>query len=89
VANLLSLGPDNKDFADKIYEDLKKAGIEVLYDDREVMAGEKFATSDLVGIPVRLLVSDKTEGKIEWKNRQDDKTELLDLEEVLSRLSHE
>jgi prolyl-tRNA synthetase len=87
--NLLSLGPNNKDLADKIYEDLEKAGVNVLYDDRDISAGEKFATSDLVGIPVRLLVSDKTDGKIEWKNRQEEKTELLDLDEVLSRLSHE
>ena len=43
------------------YQQLKAAGIEVLFDERkEVMAGEKFADADLIGIPVRLVFSDKT-----------------------------
>jgi prolyl-tRNA synthetase len=72
----------------KVYEALAKAGIEVLYDDREdVGAGQKFGDADLLGIPVRLVVSNKTGDKIEWKKRDEEKTELLSQEEVLGRLA--
>ncbi len=58
-------------YADKIYKDLTYAGEDVLYDDRDVRAGEKFADADLIGIPHRIVISDKTltEKKIEYKNR--------------------
>lgn len=72
--------------AKKIYEKLKESGIDVLWDDRLVPAGEKFADSDLIGIPVRLLVSEKTKDKIEFKFRNSDKTYLLSLEEVINKL---
>lgn len=83
-------------FANDVYEKLGKAGIEVLYDDRvDVSAGEKFADCDLIGIPVRLVVSDKTlrlrsgqaGDKIEWKKRGSDKTEILDFDEALKKLT--
>jgi prolyl-tRNA synthetase len=49
-----------KDWADGVYTSLKKAGAEVLYDDRiEVRAGEKFSDSDLLGMPYRVVVSKK------------------------------
>ena len=74
--------------ANDVYVELEKAGIEVLYDDREdVGAGQKFADADLLGIPVRLVVSAKTGDKIEWKNRSEEKTELLSLDEILNRLA--
>ncbi|MDO8620696.1 MAG: aminoacyl--tRNA ligase-related protein [Candidatus Levybacteria bacterium] len=73
--------------ADEVYEKLQKAGIEVLYDDREdVSAGGKFADADLIGIPVRLVVSEKTGDKIEWKKRSEEKTEFLSEEELIRRL---
>ncbi len=46
--------------ADTLYTDLQKVGIEVLYDDRDVRAGEKFADSDLIGIPYRIVVGKST-----------------------------
>ncbi|MDB5238379.1 MAG: putative prolyl-tRNA synthetase, prolyl-tRNA synthetase [Candidatus Kaiserbacteria bacterium] len=46
--------------ADRIYDMLTEHGIEVLYDDRDARAGEKFADSDLIGIPTRLVISEKT-----------------------------
>lgn len=47
--------------AEKVYQKLQEAGIEVLYDDREeVSAGEKFADADLIGCPLRIVVSQKT-----------------------------
>lgn len=46
--------------ADRLYEQLKENGIECLYDDRDARAGEKFADSDLIGIPLRVVISEKT-----------------------------
>lgn len=70
----------------RVYEELKKKGVEVLWDDRKVPAGEKFADSDLIGIPVRLVVSEKTKDKIEWKERTSSETKLLDLKAVVELL---
>ena len=64
---------ENKTFelAEKIYDDLKKANIEVLLDNRDNRAGEKFADADLVAAPIRLIVSTKNlaNNQIEVKYR--------------------
>ena len=66
---------------------MQASGIEVLYDDREeVSAGEKFVDADLIGIPVRLVVSERNGDKIEYKGRDKKESELLDLEGVVERL---
>lgn len=70
-----------------IYEKLKGAGVDVLWDDRDAAAGEKFGDADLIGIPVRLVVSEKTGDKIEYKERTSDKSELLSFEEIIKKLS--
>lgn len=73
--HLLSLGKaDNtpvKNTADEIYDLLSSSGVSVLYDDRDLSVGEKFSDADLLGMPWRLVVSDKTlaENKFEIKNR--------------------
>ncbi|MBI2599207.1 hypothetical protein HYW40_03240 [Candidatus Curtissbacteria bacterium] len=70
------------------YDKLTKGGVEVLWDDRQVSAGEKFADCDLIGIPVRLVVSKKVgEGKVEWKERTSDKTTIVDLATAVKKLS--
>lgn len=51
---------DIREEADKLYELLREHNIEVLYDDRDARAGEKFADSDLIGIPTRVIISEKT-----------------------------
>ncbi len=57
--------------------------LEVLFDDREdVTAGEKFADADLIGIPTRLVVSKRTEDKIELKKRNENKTSLIELKSL-------
>ena len=71
----------------KIYDQLEQAGVEVLWDETERGAGEKFADADLLGIPVRLVVSEKTGDKIEWKERAEEKTELVSVEEAIERLT--
>lgn len=84
--HVVSLKENEK--AEEIYRKLEEEGVEVLYDDREDFgAGQKFADADLIGIPVRLVVSAKTEGKIEWKERNKSESVLLSLEEVLGRLN--
>lgn len=71
---------------DEVYNTLIKQSIDVLWDDREVSAGEKFADSDLIGIAHRLVISAKTGDKIEYKSRSGDKPELLDLSEIINKL---
>jgi len=68
---------------EKLYETLLSAGIEVLWDDREASAGVKFADADLIGIPLRAVVSEKTGDKIELKKRNEEKIELVDIKELL------
>ncbi len=65
--------------ANSLYEDLQKQGIDVLYDDRDARAGEKFADSDLIGIPVRIIVSEKTlaENSVEVKRRAEVESQLI------------
>jgi len=81
--HLIPVGDVSKE-ADAIYQDLQKAGIKVLYDDRDRSAGEKFADSDLMGIPNRLVVSAKTLEKksVELKERESGKISLVKLAEV-------
>ncbi len=56
--HILSLNKNEE--AEKLYDKLKKDGVEVLYDDRDLSAGEKFAEADLVGCPVRIIISEKS-----------------------------
>ena len=72
--------------AEKLYTDLQKLGVDVLYDDRELRPGEKFADSDLIGIPLRVVVSDKniTEGVIETKERATGKVSKITEQELLN-----
>ncbi|MDZ4284655.1 MAG: His/Gly/Thr/Pro-type tRNA ligase C-terminal domain-containing protein, partial [Patescibacteria group bacterium] len=63
MVHLVALNTENSemcDYADGIYEALGKRGVEVLYDDRMLRPGEKFADSDLIGLPYRVVVSEKT-----------------------------
>ncbi len=78
--HLLNLAVNNKKltaFADKIYNNLQKSGVEVLYDDRkESTIGEKFNDADLIGIPYRAVISEKNGNKIEIKKRDSKKIKL-------------
>lgn len=84
--HLISLGADDE--AEKLHEVLLDRGVEVLYDDRDVRAGEKFADADLIGIPHRVVVSTKTvaEQKVEYKARTSDSSELITQNELLELL---
>ena len=56
--------------AEGLYEELQKADIEVLFDDRDLRPGEKFADSDLLGIPLRIIVSEKTIMSCEYEVKE-------------------
>ncbi|MBP7837616.1 prolyl-tRNA synthetase [Candidatus Saccharibacteria bacterium] len=85
--HLISLGADEQ--ADELYKTLQEKNITVLYDDRDVRAGEKFADADLIGIPHRVVVSAKTvaQGKFEYKKRTDSESKIIDLDELLELVS--
>ncbi len=82
-AHLLSLGADEE--ANAWYEKLKDSGVETLYDDRDVSAGEKFGDSDLLGIPYRLVISKRSieRGGAEMKQRTENESRILSFEEAI------
>lgn len=75
--------------ADELYNRLTESGVTVLYDDRDVRPGEKFADADLMGIPYRVVVSERTleAGKLECKQRTEAQAQSLAVEELLQTLS--
>lgn len=85
-AHVVDIAQDGR--AEKLYDELRAAGIEVLLDDREeASAGEKFADADLIGCPVRLTIGSKTEpGMIEFKPRGEGDELVVSAQEVATRL---
>lgn len=75
--------------ADNLYELLQKKGVSVLYDDRDIRAGEMLSDADLLGIPHRIVVSEKTTdaGKYEYKGRASDTSSMISKDELLSLLA--
>ncbi len=83
AVHLIEISSANKEVretAEKLYAELVGQGVEVLWDDRDARAGEKFAESDLIGIPFRVVVSEKTlaEGKFEVKERASGEVSMVD-----------
>lgn len=72
---------------EEIYQKLIDKGIDCLFDDRDVPAGQKFNDADLIGIPVRLVVSDKTGDKVEFKERTSEESKLLDFDDIIEVLN--
>jgi len=85
-AHLIDLTADKK--GESVYKGLIDSGIEVLWDDRVLSAGEKFTDADLIGIPYRLVVSDKTEtaGQIELKERTEKSLELIVKDQIVAEM---
>lgn len=93
TVHLLVLGDEDSvsEEANKIYENLLKANIEVLFDDRkEISAGEKFADADLLGMPYRVVVSTRSmkDDGIEVKKRNEEKGRVVSLAELLKILKN-
>ncbi|MFA6353753.1 MAG: aminoacyl--tRNA ligase-related protein [Candidatus Paceibacterota bacterium] len=91
--HLLALGDDETVLkeADKIYENLLKAGVEVLFDDRVgLSAGEKFSDADLLGMPWRAVVSARSlkEKGIELKKRTEEKGQIVSEDELIKILKN-
>lgn len=78
-----------KQAAEKLYNELLAAGYEVLFDDRKERAGVMFKDMELVGIPHRVVVSDRSleRGVVEYKGRRDDEAQDVPLDQLLSFLS--
>ena len=77
-----------RDAATALYEKLKAAGVDVLFDDRPLRPGAMFADMELIGVPHRFVVSDKllADGKIEYKGRRDSEATLISDAEVMAKL---
>ncbi len=81
-------GPEVSRFGQKVYNTLIRKGFTVLYDDRKnVSEGEKFVECDLIGIPIRLVVSKKIKNKVEYKRRDSDQIKLFSLEGLVKKLT--
>ncbi|MEG1650308.1 MAG: proline--tRNA ligase [Oscillospiraceae bacterium] len=79
---------DTRAFADKIYSELKHDGVEVIYDDRDIRAGVMFSDADLIGAPVRAIVSPKNLGqnKVELVTRDKSVNVLVDKENIVDEI---
>lgn len=89
IVNLATDDEEVNRIANLLYDEFLDAHIDALYDDRSgVSAGEKFKDSDLIGIPLRVIVSKKTvaEGKFEVKERKSDRAEMMSREELFVHL---
>jgi len=71
--------------ADRLYEDLRRAGMDVLYDDRDESPGVKFKDADLIGLPVRLTISERSlkNGGVEGKLRSRPDRDIYPLEQII------
>jgi prolyl-tRNA synthetase len=92
AVHLVELSNGNADVrneAEELYRELTQHGVEVLWDDRDARAGEKFADSDLLGIPLRIVVSEKTlaTAAFECVARASGKTEHKTASEIIAHLS--
>ena len=79
-----------RSYADKLYDDLIKQGFDVLIDDRGLRPGVMFSEADLIGIPHRVTVGDKTikENKYEYKARSEQGLSVINFEELLVKLKN-
>jgi len=84
--HLLSLGKNDE--AEKLYNELTEKGVEVLFDDRDMRPGVKFADADLIGIPYRIVASEKSleVGGYEIKKRNSDDVEVASTAELCTML---
>jgi prolyl-tRNA synthetase len=74
-----------RESVEKLYTELQAAGIEVLLDDRNVRPGFMFADMELIGIPHRIVVGEKSldEGKVEYRGRRESENSFIPLEEIV------
>src|SRR5206468_12678826 len=82
---------ENRQAAEQLYADLNKAGVEVLYDDRAETAGVKFNDADLIGLPIRAVVSKRSlkNGGIELKLRSQKESRIVPLDDAVKAIQEE
>ncbi len=85
---LIPLGDKAKEIASRVYNELRLHGIDVLYDDREESPGVKFKDADLIGLPLRLTISDRSlaKGGAELKLRREKESTIIPLEEITLKI---
>lgn len=88
-AYLVQIGDRSKQLAEEIYKEFQAKGIEVLFDDREVRPGQKFADAELMGIPYRVTVSDRLmeSDSFELVERVSGELKILNRDELLEELA--
>lgn len=86
---LVQIGDRSKQLAEEIYKEFQAKGIEVLFDDREVRPGQKFADAELMGIPYRVTVSDRLmeSDSFELVERASGELKILNRDELLEKLA--
>jgi prolyl-tRNA synthetase len=91
LCRLGAAGSPAADIADRLYADLQALGVEVLYDDRGERPGVQFADADLIGVPLRVTVGEKSlaQGGAEVKRRDSDTVEVVPVEKTPERLTGE
>lgn len=84
--HIISIRKDDE--ASKLHCELEKTGVEVLLDDRDISPGQKFMDADLIGCPVRIVVSEKSlsQGGFEYHDEKTQEDKILDFETVLNKL---
>ena len=84
LVTLGKAGEEARDAAERIYEELRNEGLDVLYDDREASPGQKFADAELLGCPLRLTVGKRglEAGEVETQSRRGQEKRTLPLEGV-------
>jgi len=89
--HLIQLGNDEEvsAMAKKLYESMLEKKIEVLFDDRDARAGEKFNDSDLIGLPLRIVISKRTleENSVEWKERKEKEAKKVAMSDVIENIN--
>lgn len=93
TVHLIGLNSDDaeiRDWTEALYQNLLAAGVEVLFDDRDLRPGEKFADADLIGIPYRVVVSRKTKeaGGYELTLRATGETKLVAEDELMADMTN-
>lgn len=91
TVELVVLGKDESVVkrADALYEELLEEGVEVLYDDRDDSAGVKLNDADLIGIPLRIVISSRTLEKesVEWKARSEKDAQIVELKDLKKEIA--
>lgn len=90
MVQLVTIGNDDEvqTIAQKLYENMNNEGIEVLYDDRDAGPGLKLNDADLIGLPLRIVISKRTlgENSVEWKERNSDDASNVKIDEVIEKI---